>query len=300
MTNHRQFAEKQRLYLNQFHLKTGYTMKSMNNLFDVINAHFKLQEVKRIEDEIFQIFIITLTGKTILMRPFMTDNILFLKKQISKLNNIPVEQFQFIYNGKLLEDKKKLFEYSIKTLSTIRMIFTTSTNRSPSKPRPENKLQIFLKTLTGKTIALHVQNDSTILDLKYLIREKEGIAVDQQRLLYSIRHLEDEKKLCDCGIENECTIQVCLTLRGGMYMEVSAKSDLKKLKKGKYYSESPHPNIECDHCHVVGFMGSRYHIENEDIDYCEECIKKVCDIKNQDEEDFVEISDTKRYEEESQ
>ena len=76
-------------------------------------------------------------------------------------------------------------------------------------------IQIFVKTLTGRSISIEVESNATIAIVKETLENKEGIPSDQQRLAFGGKQLEDNRTLRYYKIESACTLNVLLRLNGG-------------------------------------------------------------------------------------
>ena len=82
-------------------------------------------------------------------------------------------------------------------------------------------MQIFVKTIIGRTIVFEVEGNETINTLKEMICDKEGIPLKSQRLLHNGKQLDPERTLVESGIGAESTIHVVLYLMGGAEVETS-------------------------------------------------------------------------------
>lgn len=160
--------------------------------------------------ETMQIFLKPLTGRTLTLNVDSSDTVKAVKRNIqANAGGFPIDEQRLIFKGVELEDGNTLADYAVVKESTVNLVL-----------RLKKYMQVFVKTLDGRTITLDVERTDTIAAVKRKIQNKEGVSPDMQRLIYQGNSLEDDQTLEDCKVTNEATIHWVLRVGGDLQVLV--------------------------------------------------------------------------------
>ena len=197
--------EQQRLFLAGQDLENFKTLADYD-IQDESSLHLVLEHKVHLSVK-------TMTGKTIELEAERGNKIKTVKAMVQDKEEIVFDQQRLVLDGKQLENEETLLHYNIQNETTLDLVSTSN-----------NVIEIFVKTLSGKTSRFECYADDTVGKVKKGIKDKEGFPTELQRLSFSAIQLKDEQKLSDYNIENGSTLQLVLRLRSGIQIFVKTIS----------------------------------------------------------------------------
>ncbi|KAA6379107.1 MAG: putative Ubiquitin [Streblomastix strix] len=140
------------------------------------------------------------------------ESIEFVKLRIFQQENIQPFVQNLVYQSQVLDDNRSLQSYQIGEGGIVNLVVKQKENTS--NQQEQRQFEIFVKTLTGKTLTLQVRQTDTVLQVKQKIQELERVPPCQQRLVFARREMEDDQSLQDYNVQRDATMHLVMRLQG--------------------------------------------------------------------------------------
>ncbi|CAF1596634.1 unnamed protein product [Rotaria sp. Silwood1] len=175
-----------------------------------------------------------------LLRVLPTDTIEKIKIQLQSLRKLPKIELKLsiLDQGSQTNKQSSNEDRTLESDDTVlsgqlyeenRIITAKILQEKTDTAESISYFMILVKLLTGRTIILYVNSDMTIASVKHLMQEKIDIPVNQQRLIFASKDLDNNKTLSEYKIEHLATLHMIQRLRGGMYHFTSGRLDFENL-----------------------------------------------------------------------
>ncbi|GBB99679.1 hypothetical protein RclHR1_00360028 [Rhizophagus clarus] len=146
------------------------------------------------------LYVVLLTGQKITLTVLATDTIRSVKQQIEEREGTPTNKQRLVYLTQELSNEDILEECGFQNEGIMYLC-----------------MNLFVVIVSGKTITLRVFGTDTVENVKKKIQDREGIPIDEQRLVYLDKELrEDQKTLIDYNVQNNGTMYMTMRLKGGL------------------------------------------------------------------------------------